>query len=171
MARIAAKLQADIKVLVSLVRMIADWQTKVCQAFQKNPNLFTQHSTPKNAEYVAGAVASKNYKEHGRIFWVHSLYAPLILPVRDKDGAFLPTSQPSLMKAWDALQKNGDVTADFRTVTDAAWEAGLVKRTWVKRSLIYAVAADLPALEVTQAATKRSVPDGAGLMRSLRQYR
>jgi len=171
MARIAKSLLADSKVFTSLVRMVADWQTKVCQAFQKNPNLFTQHSTPKNAEYVAAAVASKNYKEHGKIFWVHSLYSPLILPARDKDGAYVPTSQPSLMKAWDSLQKNGDVTGDFRTVSDAAFEAGLVKRTWVKRSLIYAVAADLPALETAQTTAKRSVPDGAGLMKSLRQYR
>jgi hypothetical protein len=171
MARIAKTLLADTKVFTSLVRMIADWQTKVCQAFLKTPNVFTQHTTPKNAEYVAKAAGSENFKKHGRIFWVHSLYSPLVLPVRDRDGDYVPTSQPSLMKAWDALQKNGDVSNDFRTVSDAAFEAGLVKRTWVKRSLIYAVSADLPALEVTQTASKRVTPDAGGLMKSLRQYR
>ena len=74
-----------------------------------------------------------------------------------------------LAKLWDVLQREGEVKQDFRAVSDAAFDQGLVKRVWVGRALMYAVTADLPALERQSKSAARNV-NAATLMSDLKKF-
>ncbi len=177
MAKLAKKLQDQVSLLCGLVRGIGTWNTDVCNAFKKNGKPFAAvQGGEKNLSYILSASKGKDFTAHGRIFWVHSFYAPLAVPKADKEGTLLLTSIPSLKVSWDMLQKSGEVTEDFRAVSDRAVTEGILKQTWVKdkrgrSSLMYAVAADLPPLEKNAAKRSTSAVTATDVLKMARANR
>lgn len=167
--KIAASLLTDVVTFVAGLRMIADHNTNACVAFvaKGGAELFARHTTPANVRNLEGATKGKTFTAQKKLPWVHSVFSPLVMPVRDRDGEYVNVSKLSLPKLWAALEKNGDVSHDMRTVSDAAFSEGKVKRTWAGKFLMYAVASDLPKLEETA----RTVTDTDSLMKDLRKFR
>src|SRR5512147_1836806 len=159
--KMAATLARDVDTFVALVRLTADHNTRACQAFtaKGGAEFFAKHTSEANVRNVEGAVKGKTFTASGKLPWVHSMYSPLTIPVRH-DGDIVRVSRPSLAKAWEVLQRDGEVSADLRAVSDAAYDAGKVKRTWAGRFLMYAATADLPELDDAKTA-KRAVTSSA----------
>ena len=168
--KIAASLANDIGTFVAAVRMIAEHNTETCLAYvaKGGAEMFARHTSEANVRNVDGAVKGKTFTAQKKLPWVHSVFSPLVRPIRDRDGDIVNVSKPSLPKLWSALERDGEVSHDLRAVADAAFTEGKVKRVWAGRFLMYAVASDLPALEQTARAV---TTDSASLMKDLRKFR
>lgn len=171
MARSKQAVSREVSTFVALVRMLAEWNTQACLTYLKKgmADLFVRHTSASNVANITRAIEGKTWKAQQRLPWVHSLFSPLAIPTRDGDGDYTAQSKLSLAKLWDVLQREGEVKQDFRSVSDAAFDQGLVKRVWVGRALMYAVTADLPALERKATSATRNV-SAASLMSDLRKF-